>query len=558
MMRSLNSTRLIGGLARGLVMLALVLMAIPAWATPGFLDDEADIFFNGEIEEGKHLPEGSRILLVRSYLPPGGDYRSVQLPRLTVVREDGNGNVTRQPLVTCPWREQFGEPDHRKSQRMVAKGKPMIDVFRQLYVEEDIEDFRAVGFPYCSHWTMTSSESFNIAFPDSRAFYWATPFYFDPKHPERTKVVINGKWNDERYMSLALYDETVNFYTDPKTGQASFLADYEIDPKPGSTNPYRDYVSSSDIPDQKYRVKIRYPLKTFKDGTPKPNQMPWVGDPPQDQLGSPNDLGDLRPHNRWPLPKECGTGATAEIREGELQCSPENVFVLPPTRDQGSIFSNRDNWYGPAIARLGKLTEEDAKLDDGVVLVITGQLPRTPPGTGAWPWDPDSTEYDLRYFSLCAAVYQQPYPALEGYGSGCVYDNELNVQMRPPLDDPDGEPVPWYTIVASTADDKPVEGIAMDMANGEGVNWIEAPDGGLTAPRRNPQRTLFIVRDMMPTTHFLASGGAFQSQNRTGNFVDFLTGLGDFAPRISVICHKEHYNKYGWGGCVSPATRFAE
>jgi hypothetical protein len=47
---------------------------------------------------------------------------------------------------------------------------------------------------------VVDNQTFNIAFPDSDATYWATPFLAEPG----TELVIEGEYGDMRYMSLGV------------------------------------------------------------------------------------------------------------------------------------------------------------------------------------------------------------------------------------------------------------------------------------------------------------------------------------------------------------------
>ena len=48
-------------------------------------------------------------------------------------------------------------------------------------------------FPYCSWWVETSTESTNVAEPDTNAAYWTTPFAVGD-----SPVTINGNFVDAR------------------------------------------------------------------------------------------------------------------------------------------------------------------------------------------------------------------------------------------------------------------------------------------------------------------------------------------------------------------------
>ncbi|MFN8132822.1 MAG: hypothetical protein U0R70_14860 [Solirubrobacteraceae bacterium] len=72
-----------------------------------------------------------------------------------------------------------------------------------------------------------SPKTFNMAYPDAGARYWGAIF----RRPPGSTLKIHGLYPHARYTSLISYDAL---------GQiVDGLADYQIDPDPGSTNPFR-------------------------------------------------------------------------------------------------------------------------------------------------------------------------------------------------------------------------------------------------------------------------------------------------------------------------------
>lgn len=97
-------------------------------------------------------------------------------------------------------------------------------------------------FPYCAWWVETSTQSTNVAEPDTNAAYWTTPFAVGD-----TPITINGNFVDARYFSLQVYDsagqpvEVTNAAGDLTT-EFSTLADFEINPDSGQDNPFETGV----------------------------------------------------------------------------------------------------------------------------------------------------------------------------------------------------------------------------------------------------------------------------------------------------------------------------
>jgi hypothetical protein len=129
------------------------------------------------------LPENFRFVLLRSYLPTGGR-DSVTLPTISVKAIDQD---TGTALPECPWgTTSLG--DFKQAERAIASEKFSIrDVVKTI---AKIIKLRAVGpAPYCAWWFVVDNQTFNIAYPDSNATYWATPFIADPD----TELVIEGE-----------------------------------------------------------------------------------------------------------------------------------------------------------------------------------------------------------------------------------------------------------------------------------------------------------------------------------------------------------------------------
>ncbi|MFN8160743.1 MAG: hypothetical protein U0R52_06835 [Solirubrobacterales bacterium] len=68
---------------------------------------------------------------------------------------------------------------------------------------------------------------YNIAYPDAGATYWAAYF----RHPAGTTLTLRGSYPHSRYMSVSAYNIL--------GAGVDSLADYQIDPDGGSSNPFR-------------------------------------------------------------------------------------------------------------------------------------------------------------------------------------------------------------------------------------------------------------------------------------------------------------------------------
>src|SRR3974377_914597 len=90
-------------------------------------------------------------------------------------------------------------------------------------------------------------QNYNLAFPDSAAYYLAQPIVAGPS----TSITVFGTYPNARYFSLSVYTP----YGDPfsQSGVTSSLPDYRIDPSAGSSNPWQHRAA----PGGHFEVAIR-------------------------------------------------------------------------------------------------------------------------------------------------------------------------------------------------------------------------------------------------------------------------------------------------------------
>ena len=251
--------------------------------------------------------------------------------------------------------------------------------------------------PYVGmYWPLTSGGPLpaigaNVAYPDTSAIYWVTPFTQD----QALRITVKGQFPDARYMSINVYDASLSSFTSA-SGVASGLADYKMAADAGSLNPWQVHAPAGG----RFTVDIR------ADAAP----------------GMVNTL---------PMPSGGSfDGAFPVPCQGD-QCPTQNVFLRASL---GGLFPNVDNAYVSAL-----ITPKS-----GQVYVITGKLPNAVPPSNdthpmPWPmvWSEGSVQ--LRYWSICSNVYVQPFPVV-----GCLRDHAVKT-------DANGR----YTIVASTILDRP-------------------------------------------------------------------------------------------------------
>lgn len=470
------------------------------------------------------LPPSGRFVLFRSYLPANGR-DNVKLPTVTVVE-----NGTRTTLPECPWRETSLR-DHFAAEQEFASTD--FNIRRVIRIIARIIGLNPSGpAPYCSWWFVVDNETFNIAFPDSHATYWATPFLAQPG----TDLEIEGEYGEMRYMSFGIYDQKFNYYEYAAPGGScelgqdnslcfgSYITDFQIDPEIPGTNPFQ---TASGSPAATYKVTIT----ATPESTPG-NVLPALssksGCLPGQSCNGPDGVSVGAENNPLTLtqglfPPPCNFPAAP------YTCATPNLFVRPIPAIVSSVVSNPDNTYIPAgFDGRAQILPLDLQQPEKV-FVLRGKIPKTPLGTQPVAWPNDA--FDMRYWSICTAVYFPPYPTVES-DDACVADLELNRTNKAGQPKQNGN---WFTIILSTKDNKP----DIDY-EAVGANWLE-----LT----NLTRSAVILRNMVPSEGF---DQAAQNIPANGSWKSALKTMGNFLPLSSTACNKQHLEENGWGGCVAP------
>jgi hypothetical protein len=379
-------------------------------------------------------------------------------------------------------------------------------------------------FPFCSWWTETTGTTVNVAFPDSDAAYWTTPFAVTI---DLTAIIVNGQYVNDRYFSLTAYNNSGGTYTCPNSAgesQGSELTDFEIAPDEGSENPFQ--VPVSPPPTGTYTMMLKHPLAVSGSNVlPMPDST--CTPTPSTTTGSlPSNVGFLvlrayLPNGGFdqvPLPNislqfasgevvtllQCHSGSlnAAEIGQfssmvsaiqqfltftppasrstvlpvpcglpGAAACPPDLEFYRPSDSATNSFFPNNDNKYIAALVRP----------KPHQVLLMRAMAPTFTPGTTAEPWQPSMV--DLRYWSMCSNVYRRPYPVVtvqepvtEETIPGCAADLYTTLDSAG-----------YYTYVVSSVDDRPSKAVLSKNY----ATWLPFSE---TQPHA---RHLMILRNML-------------------------------------------------------------
>ncbi|MDE2368803.1 MAG: hypothetical protein KGN16_07505 [Burkholderiales bacterium] len=339
----------------------------------------------------------------------------------------------------------------------------------------------------------------NVAYPDAATFYWAATFTV----PAGARLTIEGRFPHSRYMSLISYDGA--------GVPIESVADYLIQPVPGSVNPFlpgadrhsaqRDYrlevVDAPPDPNQPVGMNIvgqsRAALHAPKYGQAPGQQAVlyriYARDNGSDETGNaglPEPVLTLadgqvlrgaqsctalrvrQPLQLDPAAMAVPMGKYHELLEAAAKKSPTFPATVPPTWYQQL---DRDALYG---IYLGTPPNPNARKSEGgfypnldnqyirtivnrrlgKVFVVRAKAPTTPHTVHG---DARMGGGDLRYWSWCSN---------QGFANtrvnDCVHDENIPVG-------PDG----YYTLVLSRAADRPRNAIAQC-----GIAWLPMADDG--------------------------------------------------------------------------------
>lgn len=410
-------------------------------------------------------------------------------------------------------------------------------------------------FPYCSWWLETTATSMNVAFPDTSATYWTTPYIAEPD----MKIRVDGTYPDTRFMSFTVYDNTFDYFTN--NGVESQLTDYQIQPDLGANNPW---ITANAPTGGGYEITLQ---PTVAAG--EPNVLPILPSTTTSNNGLPANMGFLVMRVYLPtggpqavaLPKLTivnADGSTAElskctkpdrkkvmkthygvkiakaikkVKKGPnpapcgTSCPADYEFFRATASTTGAFFPNAANAYLSMLFT-------PAKKQVVVIKLLAPTSPYQAGGTGTVPvvW-PGNTTYQLRYWSVCNNVYTAPYPVVanpKGKNKvtyGCVADNAA-------VRNADGT----VTVVISQPKSRPKNANASN-----GYNWLP------TSVQYPKAMEMVALRNMLTNNNFSNSAlNAPQDASPAGAEA----AMGAYYPSVSV-CTKKQFELRGAAGCVA-------
>lgn len=394
----------------------------------------------------------------------------------------------------------------------------------------------------CSWPAKLNQDTFNFAYPDTSATYWAAHFPF----VEGARLVIRGTYPHARYFSFHAYDEVQR--------PVDSIADLDIAPDDGSINPF---TSKQRVPDDRraYTVYVEFtasPAKRaqntvyagqmtngqrnpagfviYRTYTPDDPASPEGSVPlPTITLETSGGVVALEFGTCEPLPPDAGGGVNDAIRDSDHPELPDTgghhpASTNPPTfkrfygmdqfprdftgsagddsaeaQSEGGFLSNQQ------IAYLYAYTSREY----GDILVMRGKAP-TFPDTRAG--DSVILPRQVRYWSVCQNN------GLTQRVTDCSADHQTVVGR-------DG----YYTVVVSDPSDRPNNATARN-----GYTWLAW--GGAYV------EGIVIYRHMLPSSRFAEAIQNVKEGERPAPV------MGEFYPR-AVYCDRATFEAGGWRAC---------
>ena len=336
------------------------------------------------------------------------------------------------------------------------------------------------------HKIFQSGDNF-YALADTAAEYWVA---VGPSSPAAgTTIRIQGQYADARYLSLQVYDGSLVL--------DDALADYQIDPDSGASNPFLapTRVSSTVQPGGAYTAHVAFTAKpavgaaantlyrgdvsTVSDAQTRRTLLiyriyvPASGKSPDGGVGLPKLTlvgadGTETPLSQTGDSANCNalyqnftniyTGKTANPHPGappQTNNPPKLNVYYTSALNPGQLVNANIAYMSAGVTH-----------DDGELFIVRGKAPSFTSQDGA-PATPD-----LRFWSLC----QNEYPSQ--FVDGCVSDYQANL-------DSGG----YFNVVVSSSSKRPSNATAAN-----GFNWLPwaSGDPGLITYRHMLPQSLFL------------------------------------------------------------------
>jgi len=362
----------------------------------------------------------------------------------------------------------------------------------------------------------------NVAYPDSNATYWTTPYVA----ATGMTITLAGNYPTARFFSVDTYASNAQTFT--RNGVDSALSDFEINPTtpgqngwqtPGAVNGGAYTLTLSD--DAPAGTANVIPLSPTTPTTPLIAGMPPTTGFVMIRVYLPKG-GNADNTSVVPLPTltiatpgaptrvlaPCKNAQTAPSKAskvakravgaiGNAILGGTGTFAGPPpckaagnckTQLQFSRAGGTTTPFPNAASGYAAATYTPRK---GILTVVQAQMPLSARATGSdpavWPtagnqplWP--SPNLDLRYWSFCNYIYKVPYPVVKvGPKMGCVADQSMTLT---------GATGNVATVVLSSPADRP----AVTRRAASGVAWLP------TSVSNTTSQEVIAIRNMLTNT----------------------------------------------------------
>jgi len=286
--------------------------------------------------------------------------------------------------------------------------------------------------PQCAWGTVVSATTRNVAFPDTAATYWVTPFTVQ----DGLDITFTGQYPDSRYAQFSVYSASGGLFT--TNGIRSALTDYQIEPDHGSVNPWQHIapaggrftvtVSSDAAPGQLNTLPLA-PAGTASGSTgyliyrvylPAGGDFSAVKLPPLTFTagGSSQQVPVCTTNAERRLP----AGLAARASRAAAPAATSGTVSFTRSTGTTSLFPNADSAY--LVAAVTPPGGSD-------VVVIRAKAPTSSTGSHPVRW-PDPA-VDMRYWSMCDNLLSSPFPVVINTlpggrtDDGCRYDSQARL-----------------------------------------------------------------------------------------------------------------------------------
>jgi hypothetical protein len=365
--------------------------------------------------------------------------------------------------------------------------------------------------PSCG-WQGPYSGTDNVPLGDSAATYWLLPFTVQ----DGLRIVLDGRYPDSRYTSLQVYSSSTGLFS--TNGVSSALADYRIEPDPGSVNPWQHATG---------RAGRAYTVTLQSDVAPgQANTLPLA--PAGTAAGAAGYIQYrvyLPAHGDFSLVPPVVTFTLGGVSKQVPACPPATMATLSAAPGAAatpaatsSAAAQSVEFASPALpgggfpnADSGYLTAVVTPPGNGDVLVIRGKTPTAPREDHPSPWP--AAGIDMQYWSLCNYLLtaQLPLVANQLPGGtvdyGCRHDSQVTLDRHG-----------YYTFVVGTEAQRAA---------------IDRIPGATFLPFSTAQPTtehLLLLRNMLVNPGF---SEAVQNAPPNGNPAAAAAAMGPYYPRAA-------------------------